>query len=468
MLYDHDIELDKLATIQAIVLLSYWADNPGDNRGCWYWIGIAISLAQILGLNRKAEYRVDSPETRLRKRVWWACYLRDRVLGLAIGRPLRIRDIDVDTPPLTLEDFEVVDFSYIFDEIELSRDAQIAFAEMCINEVELLKIGTKVLELHFSSLPGEKRSATTSQEDNGATSAMMFLKDDFSSDQLVRQYDQQLEAWYQGLPPVCVYKPLDSQGTNPPPRLLASAASLNIAFWSVVSTLHRPQLRQNNSCMSIKRVERAAIEISRINRDMHTSQLDRYLTATAAITFQHTPFITHTTRLANTKASGEVTEILDSLFFCIKVLETARARFSAADTGLAFTLCIARRSQITLFFDQDTKLWGIGYKGMHYSPGSKQLSLETRHHSGVSDPSPFAAIGQPESTFDAVPYADGLQRSPSFENGRHHDMDFDLPSFDQQDLVDWSSIADFLPASSCEYERSLGLSANFHDFVLDF
>lgn len=391
------------------------------------------------------------------------------MLGIAIGRPLRIRDVDVDTPPLTLEDFEVVNFSYIFDEVvEPSRETQLAFAELCINEVELYKIGTRVLDLHFSSLPGEKRSATTSHEDNGATSAMIFLNDDVSSDQLVRQYDQQLQEWYQDLPLVCVYKPPASQGTHPSPCLLASAASLNITFWSVISALHRPQLRQKNSGMSIKRVERAAIEISRINREMHTSQLDRYLTAAAGISFQHSPFIIHTTRLANSKANGEVTEILDSLFFCIKVLETARSRFPGGDTGLAFTLCIARRSQLTLFFDQESKLWGIGYKGVHYSPGSQQLSLDERRHSSACDPSPSAAIGQSGSTFDAAPYADDFLKSTSTEQGRNGYMDFELPSFDQQDLVDWSSIADFLPASNLDYERSLGLSANLHDYIHDF
>lgn len=412
-----------------------------------------MTLAQILGLHRKAEYGVESPKSRLRKRIWWACYLRDRIMGIAIGRPLRIRDVDMSTPALTLEDFEIVDFSRVFDGIvELSRETQVALAEMCIHKMELCRISTRVLELHFSMLPGEKRLATTSQEDNGDTSALVFLNDDIANEQLVRKFDEQLQAWYQGLPPACVYK--DPNGPRfQPPCLLAGAASLNITFWSVVSTLHRPQLRQKDSTVSIKRVGKAAIEVSRINREMHTSKLDLYLSAAASISFQHTPFIIHTKRLANSMARSEVTEILDSLFYCIKVLETARDRFSGADTGLGFMLAIARRAQLMLLFDQESKLWGIGYQGVHYSPGSQQLSLDSRPPV-VYIPSP-PNIGPSGSHFDPAPFVDDFLGSLSPGQGRHY-MDLELSSFEQMDTMDWSSIADFLPTNNLDYERSLG------------
>jgi hypothetical protein len=139
-------------------------------------------------------------------------------------------------------------------------------------------------------------------------------------------------------------------------------------------------------------VGRAAIEVSRINREMHTSQLDRYLTAAAGISFQHTPFIIHTKRLANATARREMTEILDSLFYCIKVLKTARDSLPGADTWIVFTLAIAKRVQLTLLFDQESKLLGI--------------SLDS-HPPATSIPSP-PDIELSGSLFDPAPFAGGF------------------------------------------------------------
>lgn len=434
-------------------------------------MGIATTLALILGLHRKAEYRVESPGSRLRvrKQVWWACYLRDRMLGLALGRPLRIRDVDVDTPPLTLEDFEIVDDSPGGggDSMGLpSREDQIALAERCIHQVELCKLLARVLELHFSMLPGERRSTTATQDDNGATSAMIFLKDDDgASEHLVQQYDQQLQAWYSNLPPVCVYQAPEEGQQSRRPCLLVSAAALHTTFWSVVSALHRPQLRHQNSGASIERVWKAAIEVSRCNRELHRSGLDRYLPAISSMTFQHTAFIIHAKRLASRKARSDVTEILDALFFCIKVHEVGRERFPAGDSGMGFMLCVAKMSRITLLFDQESKLWGIGYQGVHYSPGSQQLTLDSRP--SVALPVLDAVdVGRPETPLDTGPFADDhLVSTGTRRDGQC--VYSELPLFDQMDDIDWSSLADFMPMGNLEYERSLGTSVNLDDYIHD-
>lgn len=439
---------------------------PGDNKGCWYWMGIAITLAQILGMHRKAEYRVGSPDCRLRKRVWWACYFRDRMLGIAIARPLRIRDVDIDTPPLTLEDFEVVDASRISDGLVLpSGEVQVGLAEMCIHQVELCKIGAQVLDLHFSMLPGETLSTSIPQQDNGATSAMVFPKNDIPSEQLVQQYDQKLHAWYKGLPPVCIYPALDDQRIRPP-CLRVSAASLHVLFWSVVSALHRPQLRHKTSGVSIKRVVKAAIEVSRVNRELHQSRLDWYLPAAIGTCFQYTVFIIHAKRLAYRKAICEVTEVLEFLYYCVKVLETTREAFPGGDSGLGFMLSIARRCHLTLLFDQERKLWGIVYQGLQYSPGTQQLNSDS--HTSIARlnlSSPGA--GQPESLFHTAPWADDHPEPSQTIGEAEQPMDWELPSFEQMNTIDWSSLADFLPMNSPEYERSLGLPVDLGEFIQD-
>lgn len=70
-------------------------------------------------------------------------------------------------------------------------------------------------------------------------------------------------------------------------------------------------------------------------------------------------------------------DILDSLYFCIKVLETGREAFPAGDAGVGLLLFIALTANVTLLFDQESKLWGAEYGGVQFCPGSRQLSFET-------------------------------------------------------------------------------------------
>ena len=288
--------------------MAYWSEKPGDNRGAWYWMGIAITLAQLLGTHRKAEYKVPSQESKIHRRVWWSCYIRDRMLGIAMGRPMRIKEAEFDTAPLTLEDFDIIDLSTASEKTLPTMDDQIALAQMCIKTTELCKILTEVLDQNFSILPGEK-STSSVKEDNGSTATMLFLKDCPTNSQLVQRFDQDLQAWYNNLPASSVYR-VDAGQEGYSQCVVVNAASLHIVFWSVVSALHRPQLRTADRAFSMKRVEKAAIEVARVDREMYKSRLDCYLPATAGVAFQITAFITHTKRLQAQMPNDVCTEIL--------------------------------------------------------------------------------------------------------------------------------------------------------------
>lgn len=51
-LYDADYESDGITTIQATVLLSNWWGGPMELKDTWYWLGVAVGLAQSLGMHR--------------------------------------------------------------------------------------------------------------------------------------------------------------------------------------------------------------------------------------------------------------------------------------------------------------------------------------------------------------------------------------------------------------------------------
>ena len=234
------------------------------------------------------------------------------------------------------------------------------------------------------------------------------------------------------------------------PCVIVNAASLHITFWAVVSALHRPQLRSRDKAVSVKRVEEAAIEVSRVDREMHKICLDQYLPATAGIAFQFPAFITNTKRLENQKTYGG-TEILDSLFFCFKVVETLRESFVGGDDGIKLISMVAKQADITLLSNQDSKLCRIVYQDVHYSPESRQLNLDSEAFGdGFGDASPHRSLSESAFETDWPPTGKIVNQN-----------DPELPFFDNINAVDWGSLSDNLPAFGMDFKQSFGTLINW-------
>lgn len=48
----------------------------------------------------------DSHTARMRRRIWWTIYVRERQAAASLGLPSRIRDEDCDIEPLSPSDWE--------------------------------------------------------------------------------------------------------------------------------------------------------------------------------------------------------------------------------------------------------------------------------------------------------------------------------------------------------------------------
>jgi hypothetical protein len=135
--------------------MGFWYTDAQDHTGAWYWIGIAITLSQSLGLHRcpqltNRSQRPSEARQRLIRRIWWTCLIRDRWLSLAKGRPMRIHDEDCDiTMPL------VDDILNELGTISVRARAQFvpADSEMLAQMwIRLVKISTslgRILRVHY-------------------------------------------------------------------------------------------------------------------------------------------------------------------------------------------------------------------------------------------------------------------------------------------------------------------------------
>jgi hypothetical protein len=154
-LYDLDRGTDKLVLIQSVILMGFWYTDPQDHTGAWYWIGIAITLSQALGLHRSPQLngrnqRFQEALQPLIRRIWWSCVVRDGWLSLAKGRPMRIHPDDCDVP---LPGY--VDILNNLETIPIqTRDKFIpteseTLAKMWINLVKISATVGKILRIHY-------------------------------------------------------------------------------------------------------------------------------------------------------------------------------------------------------------------------------------------------------------------------------------------------------------------------------
>ncbi|KAL2674288.1 hypothetical protein Neosp_012739 [[Neocosmospora] mangrovei] len=116
---DTVLRMGRLHQLKAILLISQHGifSNLRDTSGSiWHLVGIGARISIELGLHleRKqpgATHREDSPpsvvlfEDEMKKRCFWSLYNLDRVVSFTLGRPVAIRDEEVDVSlPSYLDD----------------------------------------------------------------------------------------------------------------------------------------------------------------------------------------------------------------------------------------------------------------------------------------------------------------------------------------------------------------------------
>ncbi|KAG8907057.1 hypothetical protein FRB99_005434 [Tulasnella sp. 403] len=99
----------QLAHVQAFVLLSSFLASLNCLPQAWLLCGQAVRIAQDLGLHRSPKHLVMSPINKeTRRKVWWCVYGLDRMLAVALGRPLGVEDSDCDVElPLPIDDVDL-------------------------------------------------------------------------------------------------------------------------------------------------------------------------------------------------------------------------------------------------------------------------------------------------------------------------------------------------------------------------
>ncbi|KAH8802542.1 N-terminal binuclear Zn cluster-containing/DNA binding domain-containing protein [Xylogone sp. PMI_703] len=87
------LQPSRIELVQALLLMGQYLHGSLDLNTCWTVVGLAIRMAQGLGLHLDPTgFTPEIIEQEIRKRVWWGCFVIDRILSMKVGRPPTIHD----------------------------------------------------------------------------------------------------------------------------------------------------------------------------------------------------------------------------------------------------------------------------------------------------------------------------------------------------------------------------------------
>ncbi|EAW23645.1 fungal specific transcription factor domain-containing protein [Aspergillus fischeri NRRL 181] len=155
-LYDANYESDAIATVQALYLLSYWWGSPLEQKDMWHWTGLAVGLAQTLGLHQSKTYAgLPERQRKLWRRIWWTVYSHDILMALILGNTPHVNEAYCSVPFLSEADIEddeedIPDTHLLGSQTQESRLYIVYF-------VDLAKRTSQCLEALFGACSDESR-----------------------------------------------------------------------------------------------------------------------------------------------------------------------------------------------------------------------------------------------------------------------------------------------------------------------
>ncbi|OTA05277.1 Zn2Cys6 transcriptional regulator [Trichoderma parareesei] len=187
----------RIELVQALLLMSHYLHGSLELNHCWTVIGLAIRTAQELGLYLDpANFTEDIIEQEIRKRVWWGCFVIDRLVSIKVGRPPTIHDMPAIRVGLPL----AVDDEFLDEASNYTQPShvpsKIEFFNHIVTQCRLL---AKVLDTLYDNTPSSSGSSSSS---SASRETRVRIKVDLPELLAMSiQLDGELVVWQSLLPP---------------------------------------------------------------------------------------------------------------------------------------------------------------------------------------------------------------------------------------------------------------------------
>lgn len=352
LLYAFDYEDDRIAIIQSILLMTYYYEKEATlQKDIWHWVGVCYTQAQSIGLHRDPSKSNMTEQTkRLRIRLWWCLYSRDRLIALALRRPTQINEGICNVPLVALTDFDIrpyddtvgdilLDCSYTGDTY-LQRRLAIIFIET----VKLCQCLGRVLFAQYT--PSNCVSGVTKE-------TTITLVPRQASDAELQRCGQKLDAWLGNLPEeaACITPRERKDLKHGDDVLLLHASMLRMIYHATCTALYRPRASSNiadtltssktSTSAAQKKIRDAASEIADTVQRLRNFGLTPYL-PTYGLTVMIPAAVAHLTDLKSSNPTVR-DESKWNFRLCIEIISDLRDIYPAADYE---TACLEKAFQL--------------------------------------------------------------------------------------------------------------------------
>ncbi|KAL4864355.1 hypothetical protein BDV12DRAFT_176357 [Aspergillus spectabilis] len=316
VLYDFDVESDRIVLIQSVLLMTYWHETPEDPKDFRHWLEIALSQAAMVAFPDLERWASDTTSRGLWKRIWWCMYTRDRLVALNLRRATVIDDADFTLPLPILADFEMKQYPdrvlKMLGDCEILRrvDQQQNLAQMFIEKSKLCcTISGIILPIANASV--------------------------FSPSELTHYIDA-IEDWQANLPADVKYRAPSSHLSEGERALFAYRAWLKMLYLAASGALlrQRSQKSLNSPSSPETGLHSVTNSIAGVAEGLHQPDLVHCL-PTTTVGLLMPVLATHFMNIRS-ETPDLWRNAFQSLYQCLKVLEKLGEVYALAESMAAF------------------------------------------------------------------------------------------------------------------------------------
>ncbi|KIX08825.1 uncharacterized protein Z518_03482 [Rhinocladiella mackenziei CBS 650.93] len=351
ILHDFDIESDRLVIAQSAILLSFWDGSLEKVRDSYYWIGMASLHATSIGLH--FDTGVKSPDPRRQrslKLTWWSLLIRDRLVAVAMRRPVQNKAFRFDVPMLHMDDFELESLLEVVQKTLQIKDIGLTqfelLASCCMALAQLSEYIDKILSVQYSA---QNVSGAIGQR--AAVVSLVPKSTGFRSSDIAI-CGQELQNWYGYLPTEIqqVQRENIRIQTNLEHEVIRVHKALLAGYYSMtLMTLYRPLIPPSSTgktdaklqSLSVKMVFQAAKSITDIFSDLYADKLIAFLPETA-IAVLEPAVVTHLLYSMSDVAKLRETSF-QKFYLCWRILLQFGESYYLADTTISMLNAAAQR-----------------------------------------------------------------------------------------------------------------------------
>ncbi|KAH7147108.1 fungal-specific transcription factor domain-containing protein [Dactylonectria estremocensis] len=140
------LDIASLPIVQLLLLTAVHLQSTMYSSRCWNMVGLAMRVAQSLGLhlNQKPATR-NQLEREMRRRIWYTCVTLDRLMCTTFGRPAMLSHISLVPLPLMIDDEHLLE-----DGEGTQTEASPCRMGLFVYTVQLLDILNEVLHCFYA------------------------------------------------------------------------------------------------------------------------------------------------------------------------------------------------------------------------------------------------------------------------------------------------------------------------------